>query len=224
MTEDFEGLRTELQACKGYKELKEQMEEGLDCYDPENRVFPVIARKVKAGQELSDLDVLLIFKWKLGRVTGDNIKMIHSDGLEKINCAVKVAGGPGRGEKINALKTLMEIRGIKLAMATAILTVCYPDEFTVIDRRVLEVLGLSPANSADWKVEKYFDEYLPRVKECSGSWGCTLRDADRALWGLSVRNNMKKNIYPVLEDQEFEELNRFPSHSGPSKEGPAQSL
>jgi hypothetical protein len=203
MTKDFDGLRKEFLACKGYKKLKERMEEGLDCYDPENRVFPVIERNVKKGQELSYLDVLLIFKWKLGRVTEQNFEMIRDGGLKEINGAVKIAGGSDRGEKIKALKTLMKIKGIKLAMGTAILTVCYPDEFTIIDWRVLEVLGLMPVDSPGWNVERYFDEYLPMVKEYSDIWDCTLRDADRALWGLSVRNNMKKKIYPVLENMEL---------------------
>jgi hypothetical protein len=33
-------------------------------------------------------------------------------------------------------------------------------------------------------------EYLPRVPEQQVLWGCMLRDADRALWGLSVRKRM----------------------------------
>jgi len=96
------------------------------------------------------------------------------------------------------------VPGIGLATATAILTVSYPDEFTIIDRRVLEELDLFPSrlakrksrkcNTDDWNADDYIAEYLPRVKECRKRWGRTLRECDRALWGLSVSGRMEQII------------------------------
>ncbi len=175
------------------------LEVGLDCYDPETRVFPKIAQ-AKAGPELSKRDVLLILKWKLGRVKVSNYKTILDKNMVKINEAVREAGITGR--EIDALKALEAIPGIGLAVATAILTVCYPDKFTIIDERVLGMLDLLPSapksknrySTDDWTAAEYFNKFLPEVRKRSQEWSCTLRDADRALWGLSVNKDIEETI------------------------------
>jgi hypothetical protein len=71
---------------------------------------------------------------------------------------------------------------------------------------VLETLRLFPSRlpeekrseyrADDWAAKDYLDEFLPKIKEKSTIWDCSLRDADRALWGLSVRRramNIIKN-------------------------------
>jgi hypothetical protein len=187
-------------------------EKGLDCYDPEGRVFPRLAKKTKERQGLSAEDVLLILKWKLGRIKNDNSKTVAVSKMNEINQAINAAYGGDRKGKIAALTALEKIPGIRLATATAILTVCYPDEFTIIDQRVLEILGIFPSrlvkdeqknkySTNNWTPEDYVDEYLPRVKKHSKSWGCTLRNADRALWGLSVNKRIKEVIYEELSEQ-----------------------
>jgi hypothetical protein len=181
------------------KDLNNDIEVGLDCYDPETRVFPKIA-EADAGPELSKRDVLLILKWKLGRVKVSNYRTIFDRNMVKINQAVREAGITGR--EIHALEALEEIPGIGLASATAILTVCYPDKFTIIDERVLRMLDILPSASKsknkystnDWTAADYFNKFLPAVKERSQKWGCTLRDADRALWGLSVNKDIDETI------------------------------
>jgi thermostable 8-oxoguanine DNA glycosylase len=176
----------------------DNLKDGLACYDPENRVFP----KLAASSQLSKRDVLLILKWKLARLKKVNSRTVTDANTKKINEAVKTAGNIDR--RVEALNDLSKIPGIGLAAATAILTVCHPDDFTIIDRRVLEQLTLYPPKLAahkrteyrtdDWTPEEYLDEYLPRVKERAELWKCSLRDADRALWGLSVQNQIEKII------------------------------
>jgi hypothetical protein len=183
-------------------------ETGLDCYDPEGRVFPKIAEKTSAGQELSKQDVLLILKWKLGRLKDGNSQTVTDTNISKINEAVRDARQTSG--KIAALEALQNIPGIGLATATVILTVCYPEEFTVIDWRVLKELDLFPSNLADdqqsskresedynaddWTAENYLSEYLPKVSARADRWDCSLRDADRALWGLSVHRRVQSII------------------------------
>ena len=115
------------------KPVNTQMEVGRECYDPEHTVFLTLPAKIKSGIGLSKRDMLLILKWKTTRITDDNKNTVTDKAMEKINRAITDA--PNR--KIEALKCLDTISGIGLAMATAILTLCYPDEFTVIDTRVL---------------------------------------------------------------------------------------
>ena len=122
--------------------------------------------------------------------------------MVEINRAIAKAREPD-GE-VEALQALEKIPGVGLATATALLTVCYPEVFTIIDERVLEMLDLFPSglhaakrtrhSTEDWTARQYWDEYVPEVKKQSEAWKGTLRDADRALWGLSVRGRVDEII------------------------------
>ena len=121
---------------------KRDIKQWLDCYDPEIRVFPDLRKRLAKGEGLGKRDVLLIVKWKLGRIRGSNSKTVSDENLKKINTAIVEAAKPEKA--LAALKALEEVPGIVLATATAILTFCYPDTFTIIDERVLESLDLLP--------------------------------------------------------------------------------
>lgn len=138
------------------------LENGLNCYDPDGRVFPDLSKT--HGRRLCKRDVLLILKWKLGRIKDAHYETVNDKNMEKIDRALKDAGG--HGQELLALKALEGIPGIGLATATAILTVCYPDIFTIIDRRVLEELDLSPIDTYGWSAEDYIEKYLPMVRGC----------------------------------------------------------
>jgi hypothetical protein len=188
------------------------IEQWFDCYDPESRVFPDMRKRLAKGEELGKRDALLILKWKLGRIKGSNAETVSEGNLKTINKAIVDA--KKSESAIAALKALDEVPGIGLATATAILTVCYPDTFTIIDERVLESLDLFPSeykkkkrrkkkkeekekskySTEDWTAKSYVDEYLPKVKERKDEWKRTLRETDQALWGLSVNRRIEKVI------------------------------
>lgn len=197
------------------KESEASIEQGLDCYDPETRVFPGIEKKISKSEGLGKRDVLLILKWKLGRIKGSNAKTVSERNLEKINRAI--ADANKRDGAIEALEALDNIPGVGLATATAMLTVCYPENFTIIDERVLETLELLPRglekklekkkkerkkkySTDDWTAKAYVEEYLPRVRERKKEWSRTLRETDRALWGLSVNRRIEKTIKKSEEE------------------------
>jgi hypothetical protein len=169
----------------------DDLKTGLDCYDPEHRVFPQLSKQPD-GDRLTPRDVLMILKWKLGRIRDIHSKTVNEQNMACINKAVQNAAEPEN--KIVALKTLASVPGIRLATATAILTVCYPNEFTIIDRRVLAQLKLYPATTDGRTAEEYLERYLPAVKVYAKTWNCSLREADRALWGLSVSERMEQVI------------------------------
>lgn len=87
------------------------------------------------------------------------------------------------------LEILLEKWTFSMPMATAILTVLYPDDFTVYDIRVRDQLDIKDFSGRKNEIEKYFSEFLPAVKKCSGK---TLRDKDRILWGKSFYEDLKK--------------------------------
>lgn len=182
--------------------MDEDFQAGLECYDPEERLFPKLARTGEQWRGLSKRDILLILKWKLGRIKEANLQTIKDEAVAKINEAVAMAENPDKA--IAAVEDLISVPGIGLATATAILTICYPDRFTIIDERVLGVLELVPSGvlprqqsrytTPDWNAESYIRVYVPRVQAYRQRWGCSLRDTDRALWGLSVSKQIKEFI------------------------------
>jgi hypothetical protein len=181
------------------KSREDEIERGLDCYDPERRVFPRFAQ-IETRGELTASDILLILKWKLGRIKAINARTISPINLNNINRAIKLA--PER--ELESLKSLEQIPGIGLATATAILTLCYPDQFTIIDQRVLEVLELVPPRlkdhppryrAEDWRVDEYIEYYLPRVLAVRKQWNRCLRKTDQALWGISVSRRIDEIIH-----------------------------
>lgn len=158
--------------------------------------------EANGNRKLSRRDVLLILKWKLGRVKKSNSETVADENMTAINKAVRDACKPAC--EIAALEALERVPGIALATATAILTVCHPEKFTIIDRRVLETLDLFPSRlpkskrgkykTSDWEASDYVTEFLPKVQEYAKRWGCSLRCADQALWGLSVSHGIEKII------------------------------
>ncbi|MCX6723676.1 MAG: hypothetical protein NT155_00700 [Candidatus Staskawiczbacteria bacterium] len=88
---------------------------------------------------------------------------------------------------IDKLTILLNKWGFMLPMATAILTVLYPEEFSVYDIRVREQLGSENVYSAN----KYFSEFLPKVKQTAKDKNLSLRDADRYLWGKSFYESLE---------------------------------
>ena len=86
----------------------ETVEQGLDCYDPETRVFPEIRTKLSKGEGLSKRDALLILKWKLGRIKGSNAETISAVNLKKINEAIVDANTTdGAVDALKALRSSM---------------------------------------------------------------------------------------------------------------------
>ena len=117
---------------------EENMKIGLECYEPESRVFPELADAWKEPR-LTQRDVLLILKWKLDRIKKSYCKIVNEENMRIINRAVEKAGKADDRNRIEALEDLKGIQGIKLAAAAAILTVCYPEVFSMIDQRVLGI-------------------------------------------------------------------------------------
>jgi len=94
--------------------------------------------------------------------------------------------------KEKKLELLLNKWNFMLPMATAILTILYPDDFTVYDVRVRDQLGVDDFSGSKHQVHQYFSSYLPKVKavKVTGS----LRDGDRYLWGKSFYEDLMKFI------------------------------
>jgi hypothetical protein len=76
-----------------------------------------------------------------------------------------------------------------LATASAVLTVLYPDHFTVYDIRVRGQLNFKDFSGRTDQSERYFKQYLPKVAAIPEAKA--LRDKDRYLWGKSAYEDLQ---------------------------------
>ena len=165
-----------------------EVKAGLECYDPEQSLFPQL-REGAGIKELTARHVLLILRWKLGRIKNAHAATVSPSNLAKINNALVLAGQPERGR--DALEALTTVEEIGLAVATVLLTVRYPDRYTIIDWRVLEALRLQPATTDEWTSTTYISEFLPAVEDFRKQHShLSLRQADQALWGMSLNKRI----------------------------------
>jgi hypothetical protein len=78
-------------------------------------------------------------------------------------------------------------------MASAVLTVLYPDKFTIYDRRVCAVLGLKIKDWSSFSEDcwREYEHYRQAVRDKT-PLDLSLRDKDRFLWGKSLRQDAER--------------------------------
>lgn len=175
----------------------------LEAFSPEYEgLFAKLHAHVADGEGPTDEELLCVVKWKLGRITGQHFKMVGQHGGQ-IRQGLLEAGitGANRNEAITAM---IQVPGVKMALASAFLTACWPSQFTVLDWRALRELkeaGCSrppwPVKSEMWAddVDGYLSRYLPAVEQFQRAKEiATLREADRVLWGRSVRRQICEGL------------------------------
>ncbi len=86
--------------------------------------------------------------------------------------------------------------GLSLAMASAILTVLYPADFSVYDKRVCEQLGAFYKLKHRRFSDRLWDDYQNYLKAVKAEVpdGLSLRDKDRYLWGRSFYEGVTKDL------------------------------
>lgn len=90
----------------------------------------------------------------------------------------------------------MNIWGFRLPMASAILTVLYPDDFTVYDYRICECLGDYFAIGSISNFGKMWSGYMAFRQAVINlaPADTTLRDKDRYLWAQSFAEQLKRDL------------------------------
>lgn len=167
-------------------------------YDLEHYLFDVVGPRFRENGRLDAFDFFCIVIWKANRAKSRIAKRLLAIGTDNLDQAVGrlTEGIAARPEPEDKLRYLLEDWGFQLPMASAILTVLCPNEFTIYDVRVCDSLGafhhLANTSSFD-RVWRGYEEFLARVREASPS-GLSLRDADRYLWGKSFSDQLNRDI------------------------------
>jgi len=147
------------------------------------------AAAFEAGEAIRNGDYSLanleaIVRWKSERA----VHYLIGNSNEKIRRALSVAAS-SESTTESAVRALLELHGIDITLASAIMAAIFPDRYTVLDYRSLEALGHSRHDV------HFYEEYLAFCKRLAESNivkpqddlpGATpLRTLDRALWEWS---------------------------------------
>lgn len=172
----------------------------LRYYDLEGYLFKVVSIRYAQSKTLKAFDFFCIVIWKANRAKSKIAERLlaHGKGQTNLEAAVDsliTAISKAKDQRAR-LSVLIEDWGFRLPMASAILTVLYPEDFTVYDIRVCETLG--GFKDAQYKISftalwESYSAYVIAVRsavpECSN-----LRDKDRFLWGKSFASQLQTDI------------------------------
>jgi hypothetical protein len=168
-----------------------EMRRLIALYNLEDYLFRTVSPRFKAEGTLDAHDFFAIVVWKSNRA-----KTLIRAGLANTHTSVHdllraVFAARTPAEKV---ETLIAVPGIGLPMASAILTVCYPDDFTVLDYRAwatLRALGYRLPKTLAWNARGYL-KYCDTCKRIAAKVGVSLRDLDRALWAKSWEGDLQE--------------------------------
>lgn len=174
--------------------------EYLQFYDLEGYLFKVVSARYGQNKTLTAFDFFCIVIWKANRAKSRVAERLlaHGDGQANLEAAVgDLLGTISKAiDPKTRLSVLIEAWGFRLPMASAILTVLYPENFTVYDIRVCDILGdfkdaqYKTNFSTLWdRYSAYVTAVRSAVPECA-----SLRDKDRFLWGKSFATQLQNDI------------------------------
>ncbi len=165
----------------------------LEYYDIETYLFSKVHGRFHRDRYICAFDFFSIVRWKSNRPRARILKGLKewcSDLDQAVKCLTREIHEAEDHE--NRLKILMGVGGVGLPMATAILAVLYPDDFTVYDTRVCKQLkrfglgGFSNlGNRSEATIWEGYKEYRRAVRKAAPE-GLGLRDMDRWLWTRDV--------------------------------------
>lgn len=161
----------------------ENLEKYLDYYFLEDYIFNEIHKNFQEHGHLLPEEFFAIVIWKRNASKTKIIKGLKKDGRSILEITSKISAAKTREGKLNIL-LLPKIEGIAISFASAILSVLYPDDFTVADYRAytsLKYFGGEINSNPTSSLSAYF-KYLDECKILAHKYGFSLRDFDRILW------------------------------------------
>ncbi len=166
-------------------------------YYLEEYLFDQVSSRFETDQTVSVFDFFCIVIWKANRAKSKVAERLRkrSDGDLDKAVGMLVSEIAGANSKRDRLSVMLEKWGFRLPMASAILTVLYPDEFTVYDVRVCDILG-DFHDAQNKKFDKLWDRYTAYIDRVRASVPSKrkLRDKDRYLWGESFATQLDRDI------------------------------
>ena len=172
------------------------MTDFLKFYDLENYILTDVKNNFLKNKSLNSFDFFCIIIWKANRAKSKiaNRLLSYNPNLDEAvkDLTRKIYQAKEDKEK---LKTLLEDYKFRLPMASAILSLLYPDNFTVYDIRVCDTLK-SYKGLDDLKFERLWEGYCNYIDSVRnyGTQNLSLRDKDRLLWGKSFHEQLNSDL------------------------------
>lgn len=161
-------------------------------------LFGEVGPHFRATGIIAPEDFWLILIWKANRAKNHERRRFEKRGNCGFGEAVdRIAAALTEAKGLNErLGVLMKTWGMKLPTASAILTVLYPESFTVYDIRVCKQLGRFEEIAKRNFSETLWDDYRRFVAavELAAPLNLTLREKDHYLWGLSLRDEVEADL------------------------------
>jgi hypothetical protein len=167
-------------------------------YQLESYLFEEVRARFASNGALDAFDFFCIVIWKANRAKSAVAKNLLKHGDASLEDAVRTltAGIAARSSPKDRMTYLLNEWALRLPMASAILTVLYPDDFTVYDTRVCDTLGqfhnLNNLTSSEKAWEGYA-QFKAAVASAAPA-DLSLRDKDRFLWGKSFQEQLRHDI------------------------------
>ena len=171
----------------------------LKYYDLEKYLFSEVSSNFRRDGYLHAFDFFCIIIWKANRAKSKIAKkLLDKSKVSSLEEAVKLLTSSIAKEKLprERLFILIKTWEIPLPTASAILTVLYPNEFTVYDYRVCDILEkyheiVNRSNFDEiWKEYQNYKEDVSNYVKSQVS----LRDKDRIIWGESFFKQLQNDI------------------------------
>jgi len=177
--------------------MNDRVSNYLRYYDLERYLFEDVRSAFHRDGDLSAFDFFSIVIWKANRAKSKIAKrlMTRGDDLDSVvrELASELHNAPTGRDR---LRILMQEYGFLLPMATAILTVLWPDEFTVYDIRVCDSLDrfheLGNLTRFD-RIWAGYSIFVDGVRDAAPP-DLSLRDKDRYLWAKSAMGQLEQNL------------------------------
>lgn len=176
-------------------------------YDLENYILGEVRDHFAHDGYLSAFDFFCIIIWKANRSKSKVAKRLlaHTSNLESGIKSLTSELFKANSDK-EKLRILIKDYGFRLPTASAILSLLYPNNFTIYDVRVCEILPKFKKLSAVSDYEKLWLGYTDFIKNVRDYMPkeASLRNIDKHLWGKSfyeqlncdLKNSFAKKLDP----------------------------
>lgn len=169
----------------------------LSIYNLEGYLLDTVRSKFHSQGFIDAFDFFCIVIWKANRAkTKIGQRLMRAEGDLDLTIQKMTGELHSQTSDKERYRCLSEKWGFRLPMASAILTILYPDSFTVYDIRVCNMLGrfhnIADIPNFDRRWEQYCLFKINVEAAVPGDF--SLRDKDRILWAESFTSQLNKDI------------------------------
>lgn len=170
----------------------------LDLYNLERYLLGTVSQRFHAQGYLNAFDFFCIIIWKANRAKSQVARgLLRRSGLSLESTVhhltAALASAPTDRDRF---EILVETWGLRLPMVSAILTMLYPNQFTVYDVRACEMLDGFHSIASRQRLDSLwtgYQEFQEAVRRRTPE-GLSLRDKDRWLWSHSFADQLRGDL------------------------------